>query len=40
MNEYESLGELALNWMFWFVVGFSVSYTIFSLLEYLRGRDD
>ena len=40
MNEYESLGELALNWMFWFVVGTFVAYTIFSLLEYLRGRED
>lgn len=40
MNEYESIGELAINGLFWFVVGFGVSYTIFSLLEYLRGRDD
>lgn len=40
MNEYDSLYELGLNWLFWFLIGTIVAYAIFTLLEYFDGRKD
>jgi hypothetical protein len=33
MGEYTSIGELAMNWIFWFVLGTSVSFIMMAVLD-------
>ena len=40
MREYDSLYELTLNFMFWFLIGTIAAYIFFTLLEYFDGRKD
>ena len=40
MNEYDTIWELALFWMMWFILGTTAAYIIFSLVEYFNGRED
>jgi hypothetical protein len=37
MGEYSSIGELALNWMFWFVLGTFISFIVMVVLDKFGG---
>lgn len=39
MNEFDSIYELVINWLFWFLLGAIVAYGFFTLLEYIDERD-
>ena len=39
ITEYDSIYNLLLNWIFWFLLGTLAAYGLFTLLEYIDGRD-
>jgi len=40
MKEFSSIGELVVNWIFWFAIGTAVSFILLSLWDNYNGRDD
>jgi hypothetical protein len=38
MNEYGSIFELTLNFLFWFLIGTIGAYIFYSIMEYIDGR--
>jgi hypothetical protein len=39
-NEYGNIGEMAINFLIWFLLGTVAAYALFTLLEYIDGRKD
>ena len=39
MNEYDSILDLAVNFLTWFLLGTIAAYGFFTLMEYIDGRD-
>ena len=40
MKEFDSLYDLTINYMFWFLLGTMAAYAFFTLLEYIDGQNN